>query len=316
MDIIKVNNLTKNYKNGVQALKGISLTVKEGEVFTLLGKNGAGKSTLINILTTFLLPTGGNVRILNKDMYNEAFEIRKGISCVSQKPSIDSYLSLEENFMFQSKIYRVPIKEAKSRMKELIKTFELENYTKYPVATYSGGVKRRLDIALSLISNPKIIFLDEPTVGLDIQSRRAMWNMIKKVKEEFGTTIFLTTHYLEEADQLSDTICIMRDGKNVIQGTHKELRKFLKEEKIEIEFSKRVDANRGFHILKEINLLPDGYIEDSKIIASYDQGGIQIESITKELLDKNILFRGINIVEPTLEDVFMKYTRDVEMEVM
>ena len=219
MSAIQAENVIKKYKNGVQALDGLSLTVKDGEIFSLLGQNGAGKSTLIHILTTYLAPTSGLVTMFGKDIYREASEIRTQISCVAQRTSIDTHLSLTENMMFQSKLYKVPKDEAKTRMEILIACFGLERYLKYPVSSYSGGVKRRLDIALNMMSNPKILFLDEPTVGMDIQSRMAMWDMMKKIRTDFGTTIFLTTHYLEEADQLSDTICIMKNGKEILQGT-------------------------------------------------------------------------------------------------
>lgn len=148
MTAILVENLFKQYQNGVQALDGLSLTVQAGEIFSLLGQNGAGKSTLINILTTFLRPTSGNVQMFEKDVYSEAAAIRPEIACVAQKTSIDTYLSLTENMMFQSQIYKIQKVEAKKRMETLIDCFGLERYLKYPVASYSGGVKRRLDIAL------------------------------------------------------------------------------------------------------------------------------------------------------------------------
>lgn len=230
---IIVNNLTKQYKYGVQVLKGLSLTVRHGEVFSLLGENGAGKSTLINVLTTYLQPTSGKVMMFGKDIYHEAAKIRPQIACVAQQTSIDTHLSLTENMLFQSKLYKVPKSEAVQRMERLISCFGLEKYLKSPVSSYSGGVKRRLDIALNLMSNPRLLFLDEPTVGMDIGSRMAMWDMMKKIKNEFGTTIFLTTHYLEEADQLSDTICIMKNGKELIQGSPSELKAHLKQNAIE-----------------------------------------------------------------------------------
>lgn len=203
----------KQYKNGVQALSGLSLTVKRGEIFTLLGQNGAGKSTLIRILTTFLKPGSGKVSVLGLDLNRDADRIRAKIACVSQQTSIDMHLSLRENMMFQSRLYRIPKAAAKKRMDMLIDAFDLTQYLKYPVSSYSGGIKRRLDIALNLMSEPEILFLDEPTVGMDIQSRMAMWKMMEKIREEFGTTVFLTTHYLEEADSLSDTVCIMKEEK-------------------------------------------------------------------------------------------------------
>jgi len=219
---IKLENVTKQYKNKVQALKGLNLSVKLGEIFSLLGPNGSGKSTLINILTTYLRPSSGKVTILGKDIKN-IVPIRSQIACVSQQISIDTHLSLEENMLFQSRLFKISKTDAKKQMEKLINDFDLNQYRKYPVCSYSGGIKRRLDIALNMMSNPKILFLDEPTTAMDIQSRAAMWNMMKKIRDDFGTTIFLTTHYLEEADNLSDTICIINDGKEVIQKTLSEL---------------------------------------------------------------------------------------------
>ena len=213
MYAIQAQKVTKRYRNGAQALENFSVQVREGEIFTLLGPNGAGKSTLIRILTTYLKPDSGEVRMLGKELCRDAASIRQDIACVAQQTSIDTYLSLEENMLFQSRLYRIPKAEAKHRMEKLICDFDLHSFRKYPVASYSGGIRRRLDIALNLMSNPMILFLDEPTVGMDIQSRMAMWDMVRKIRDDFGTTIFLTTHYLEEADNLSNTVCIMKEGR-------------------------------------------------------------------------------------------------------
>ncbi|MDF2636604.1 MAG: drrA 5 [Pelosinus sp.] len=308
MTAICVNDLVKKYKNGVQALDGLTLTVKEGEIFSLLGQNGAGKSTLINVLTTYLRPTSGNVTMFGKNAYREAAEIRSKISCVAQRTSIDTHLSLKENMIFQSKLYKVPKSESGKRMEMLISCFGLEKYLKYPVSSYSGGVKRRLDIALNLMSNPKVLFLDEPTVGMDIQSRMVMWDMVKKIRNDFGTTIFLTTHYLEEADQLSDTICIMKNGKEVIQGSPKALREYLRQDMLKISFSVKKDAENCFGPLKEAIALKESDLRHDKIITSLKNGRSDLEKTTRWLLEHGIPFLGIEIVQPTLEDVFISLT--------
>ncbi len=225
MDAIKVTKLTKCYKNKTMALNDLSLNVKQGEIFTLLGKNGAGKSSLINTLTTFLKPTSGDVRILGKDLRKEAAGIRKIIACVAQKVTIDTHLSLSENMIFQGRLYGMDSRTIKNRMERLIKSFRLEDYQTKKTAVYSGGILRRLDIAMSMISNPRILFLDEPTVGLDIESRMTLWELIRQIQTEYHTTVFLTTHYLEEADRLSDTVCIIKDGQELIQDTPEHLKK-------------------------------------------------------------------------------------------
>lgn len=309
---IDVVNVKKIYKNGIQALDGISLSVKTGEIFSLLGQNGVGKSTLIGILTTYLKADSGEVIILGDNIAGSLMKVRNNIACVAQRISIDKNLSLRENMMFQADLYKIPKDEAKKRMEILIAEFELSQYLKYPVSSYSGGIKRRLDIALNMMSNPKILFLDEPTVGMDIQSRMAMWQMLKKIRDNFSTTIFLTTHYLEEADNLSNTICIMKDGKEVIQGSPLELRKFINQKKIKISFVDREQAKDNFAILKE-NLPRTGYIlKNNSILIETTSGKQDFIGINKFLLNSKIDFKGIEISDPTLEDVFLRLTERKE----
>lgn len=315
MTAIRTENLIKKYKNGVQALNGLNLAVKEGEIFSLLGQNGAGKSTLIHILTTYLAPTSGLVTMFGKDIYWEASEIRTQISCVAQRTSIDTHLSFTENMMFQSKLYKVPKAEARKRMETLIDCFGLERYLKHPVSSYSGGIKRRLDIALNMMSNPKVLFLDEPTVGMDIQSRMAMWDMMKKIRSDFGTTIFLTTHYLEEADQLSDTICIMKNGKEILQGTPHALRKYLRKDILKISFLSKEEAKNCFQPLKSILDLEETDLRHDKIITDLKNGHMDLEKANRWLLEHGIPFLGIEIIQPTLEDVFIRLTSEDGKEV-
>lgn len=311
MFVIDVVNVKKTYKNGVQALDGISLSVKTGEIFSLLGQNGAGKSTLIGILTTYLKADTGEITILGNNIVSPN-KVRNNIACVAQRISIDKHLSLRENMMFQSSLYGISKDEAKKRMEKLIVEFELSQYLKYPVSSYSGGIKRRLDIALNMMSNPKILFLDEPTVGMDIQSRMAMWQMLKKIRDNFGTTIFLTTHYLEEADSLSDTICIMKDGKEVIQGSPLELREFINQKTIRILFADRNQAKVSFAILKKHLPKKDYNLKNNSILIETASSKQDFIEINKFLLNSKIDFKGIEISDPTLEDVFLRLTERKE----
>ena len=288
MYAIEVSNAVKKYKNGVQALNQLSLSVEQGQIFSLLGQNGAGKSTLIRILTTYLRPTAGEITMLGKDVYTEEAAIRSEIACVSQHISIDTHLSLEENMMFQSRLYKIPKADAEKRMEKLIADFDLSKYRKYPVSSYSGGVKRRLDIALNMMSNPRILFLDEPTVGMDIQSRMAMWDMMRKIRDDFATTIFLTTHYLEEADQLSDAICIMKDGKEVIQGSPDALKSVLRQQQ---------HPSHRFSI------------RNASVLCNSDDDRSCMVDLMTFLLEHHIPLVGIEIVQPTLEDVFLRLTQ-------
>lgn len=305
---IDIHKVGKTYKNGIQALCEMSIKVKSGEIFTLLGENGAGKSTLIKVLTTFLKPTTGKINMLGKDIQIHSAFIRSNIACVSQHTSIDTHLSLQENMLFQAKLYKVPKSEAQKRMMKLINDFDLKSYLQYPVSSYSGGIKRRLDIAMNMMSNPKILFLDEPTVGMDIQSRKVMWDMIKKIKNDLGTTIFLTTHYLEEADILSDTICIMKEGREIIQGSPFELKKYLKRDNIEIKLSSKKQVTELVELLKSHQDVCNIEVRNFTVVV-LTKNTIEIfYKLISYLIDNKISFCGIDIVQPTLEDVFLRLT--------
>lgn len=305
---IETKELVKQYKNGVSALKGLNLSVKQGEIFSLLGPNGAGKSSLINILTTYFTPTSGTVTMLEKDLYSEPAYIRTKIACVAQTVSIDEHLSLWENMMFQSRLYKVDNATAQGRISTLIDSFGLSQYLKYPVASYSGGVKRRLDIAMNMVSYPQILFLDEPTVGMDISSRQAMWEIMRKVRDEFGTTIFLTTHYLEEADRLSDTICIMKEGRELVQGTPGSLRQYTQQKILRIGFADTEKMKDCAEALGETALLKAISLRGNSLFANIAEDRA-LATINKWLLKKDIPFEAIEIVQPSLEDVFLRLIR-------
>ena len=193
-------------------------------------------------------------------------------------------------------------------MEKLICDFDLHSFRKYPVASYSGGIRRRLDIALNLMSNPRILFLDEPTVGMDIQSRMAMWDMVRKIRDDFGTTIFLTTHYLEEADNLSNTVCIMKEGREVAQGTLAELRSYIRQDTLLIHFSTDAEAQKHRKDMKPAFPESQVTIRNGDIVVNTKEGHLDMERALGILLKHNIPFRGIEISQPTLEDVFLRLT--------
>lgn len=310
MDSISVSNLSKIYKSGRKALDGLSFTVKEGEIFSLLGPNGAGKSTLINILTTYLKPTAGKASVMGKDVCTEQKAVCALIACVAQNISIDNHLSLRENMLFQSRLYRLDRATANKRMDTLIAAFGLKEYEKHRVAGYSGGIKRRLDIAISMMSYPKILFLDEPTVGMDIESRKAMWDIVKKIKNDFHTTVFLTTHYLEEAERLSDTVCIMQDGRKLVQDTPEKLRRHTCKNTIRIDLN-HSENRRDFE--KWISTLP--FIrgirqEQSTVYANTQNAEENFHTLNRLLMDKQIRYSSIGIVTPGLDDVFLSLTQN------
>ncbi|MGB8453602.1 MAG: ABC transporter ATP-binding protein [Anaerocolumna sp.] len=305
---IDIKSLVKEYKNGVRALDNLSLKINKGEIFSLLGPNGAGKSSLINILTTYYKPTSGNVTMLGKDLCKEPSWVRTQIACVAQHVSIDAHLSLMENMVFQSRMYKVEPQVAKKRINTLIESFELSSYLKYPTSSYSGGVKRRLDIAMNMVSSPQILFLDEPTVGMDVESRKAMWKMLLRIRDEYGTTIFLTTHYLEEADQLSDTICIMKDGKELAQGTPSCLRSYTRQNMLRIAFSGKEATKKYKDALVSEGLIKFTHIRDKSVFINVDDSRTALRILNKWFFDHNVEYDAIEIVEPSLEDVFLTLT--------
>lgn len=309
MIAIEVKNLVKEYKTGVRALDGLNLNVKKGEIFSLLGPNGAGKSSLINILTTYYTPTSGIINILGKNLYENANMVRKEIACVSQRVAIDTHLSLMENMIFQSKMYKIEASVVRKRIESLIQSFNLEDYLDHPVDSYSGGIKRRLDIAMNMVSSPKILFLDEPTTGLDIESRKSMWESILKIKEKFNTTIFLTTHYLEEADSLSDTICIMKSGKEIVSDTPEKLKNYIKKNLIKISFSENQLLEYYKNNLLGSKLANSVYIKGNFIFLNVDNEEEDFIAINKWLLNNNIKFNSIEIIKPNLENIFLELTK-------
>lgn len=309
MNAISISNLCKVYKGGKKALADLSIEVQEGEIFALLGPNGAGKSTLINILTTLLPPTSGKILIMGKNLYTEQKLIRPLISCVAQKVSIDDHLSLRENMLFQGRLYGLDKTTANKRMEALITEFGLNKYEKDRVRTYSGGIKRRLDIAMSMMSYPKILFLDEPTVGMDIESRQAMWDVVKEIKTDYGTSILLTTHYLEEANMLSDTICIMQNGHQLVQDTPENLRQHTRKNIIRIDLDPSENQQIIIKWISELQFI-GGVRKDQNIIYASTQNPMQDFRILNQLLmDKQTRYSSIGVVTPSLDDVFLSLTQ-------
>lgn len=243
--IIEVKNLSKKYKKQA-AVKDVSFNVFEGEIFSMLGSNGAGKTTTINMLNTLIKPTSGQVLINGHDLMQESEAIRKEISVTGQFASLEEELTGYENLSLLGKLNHIEPKKLKSRIAELLKEFDLENAANKLVKEYSGGMKRRLDIAASLLSSPKILFLDEPTTGIDPQNRIKLWQMIKKIAKEEKMTIFLTTQYLEEAEYLADFVIIMNNGSIIEKGTVQRLKNSYEQQTVELllkQLQKRLFLN-------------------------------------------------------------------------
>jgi ABC-2 type transport system ATP-binding protein len=233
--MIEVRNLTKRFDD-VVAVRDISFQVKRGEIFAFLGPNGAGKTTTVNMLTTLLAPTSGMIRIDGLDPVKQSNEVRKRFGIVFQDPSLDSELTALENLQLHCALYSVPREERGRRMEHLLRLFELWERRKSYVKQFSGGMKRRLEIARCLLHTPKIIFLDEPTLGLDPQTRHQLWNQVRKLNSEEGVTVFLTTHYMEEAERVAHRIAVIDHGQIIALGTLDELKQKTNSETLEQAF--------------------------------------------------------------------------------
>lgn len=234
-EIIKVVDLTKRFGN-FTAVDSISFDVKQGEIFAFLGPNGAGKTTTIKMLTTLLKPTSGKIMMNGYDPIHSQDEVRKSFGIVFQDPSLDDELTVMENLQLHGVLYQVPKDVLKERIQELLEIVELWDRKDHVVKTFSGGMKRRLEIARGLLHHPKIFFLDEPTIGLDPQTRNHMWEYVKNLNDKEGITIFFTTHYMEEAEKIAARVAIIDKGKIIAQGTPKELKKKTNKNSLEDAF--------------------------------------------------------------------------------
>ncbi|MBC1794099.1 ATP-binding cassette domain-containing protein [Listeria booriae] len=298
--VISVNNLEKSYKN-IDVLKKINFTVKKGSIFALLGSNGAGKTTTIRILTTLIKPDRGDAQVCGADVVKQGNKVREAISLTGQSAAVDDILTGRENLRLIAKLRHLP--NAKEVADELLERFNLTDAADRALATYSGGMRRRLDLAMSLVGTPSVIFLDEPTTGLDPQSRMAMWKIIRELADG-GTTVFLTTQYLEEAEQLADQIAILNEGTIVADGTVAELKQLLPNGHLELRFAELDEAKQAEVALAAYTPVLD---EAAQIVTVTMDGTVkQMMAILGELEGANIPVLEFSQKSPTLEDVFLK----------
>lgn len=300
---IQVSCLKKSYQTH-EVLKNVTFSVPGGSIYALLGSNGAGKTTTVRILTTQIPADGGSVKIKGKDTEREIEEIRKIISLTGQFSALDEALTGRENLVIMGRMRH--ILEPEKRAEELLEYFSLSSVKNQKAASYSGGMKRKLDIAMSLVGNPEVLFLDEPTTGLDPQSRRGMWEMIKKLKDS-GTTIFLTTQYLEEAEELADRIGILDQGRIVAEGTSKELKALLPHGCVEFCFEKK-DYMRGRALLAEFKT--EEFKEKCTVRVYTDGRADTVGKIFRVFQEEKIGIREFETFTPKLEDVFLSLVEE------
>lgn len=304
VNIIETHALTKCF-NGLTAVDKLDITVESGEIFGLLGPNGAGKTTTINMLCTILKPTSGKATVNGFDVAKEAKQVRKSIGLVFQDPSIDDRLTGRENLYMHANLYGVPPGEQKERIDRILKLVELENRADDLMRTYSGGMRRRLELGRGLLHYPKVLFLDEPTVGLDPQTRDHIWTYIRDLKKAHDITIVLTTHYMDEADRLCDRIGIMDYGKIIALDTPTKLKETLEGDVIMI---KSGNLEKLTSLLAEQLGLTKSQVVDGTLEVTVHQGKTVMPRIMELAIHNDIVIDSILLREPNLEDVFLHYT--------
>ncbi|HET6568424.1 MAG TPA: ATP-binding cassette domain-containing protein [Rhodothermales bacterium] len=303
---IAVTDLTKAYRNGVKALVGISFTVHQGEIFGLLGPNGAGKSTTVRILATLTRPDGGQAEIAGYDVLRQPGDVRLRIGYVAQNSGVDKHATGRENLTLQAQLLRVPPREIPERVSRLLEWIDLSDAADRLVRTYSGGMKRRLDIAMGLVHDPAVLFLDEPTTGLDPETRAAMWNDLARLRRDRKLTILLTTHYLEEADELCDRLAIVDHGRIVIEGTPNELKAQIRGDTVTLDVGGQTDRTADLlHSAGSVmEVIPDG----SAVIARVANGATALPMLVSTLERGGVPVRAATLSRPSLDDVYLHYT--------
>jgi len=292
----------------LKAVDNISFNVEKGEIFGFLGPNGAGKSTTMMILTTLLKPTSGQALVSGYDVMTQPKQVRQNIGYVQQESTVDEYLTGRENLLLQARLNHIPKSEIDERIDEVLELIELSDKQKDPVVTYSGGMRKRLDIAGGLLHRPKVLFLDEPTVGLDIQTRRKIWEYIKKIHNEFEMTIFLTTHYMEEADQLCNRIGIIDGGKIQVIDSPQNMKSAMGNEVISLTLESTESEKLFLLELEKIDLIKKIKQDQNKIVLFASKGTEVIPKIFQISSNLKIKITSISLTQPTLDDVFISYT--------
>jgi ABC-2 type transport system ATP-binding protein len=314
VDAIVVDGLLKRYGE-VQALDGVTFAVRVGEVFGLLGPNGAGKSTTVRVLVTLTQPDGGRATVAGCDVAGEAGAVRRMIGYVPQESGVDRRATGRENLLLQGRVHGMQGAALRNRVDELLEAVGILDAADRTVDGYSGGMRRRLDIALGLVHRPRVLFLDEPTTGLDPEARAALWEEVGRLSNQEGLTILLTTHYLEEADALADRLAIVSRGKVVADGTPDELKARLSGDAVHVELANgRVDDARG--VLERASAPVETTLADGRTLVSRVRGGAQaLPGILSALSDADIAVASVSVHRPSLDDVYLHYTgRDFATE--
>src|SRR5436305_3868716 len=306
MDAIVVEDLRKRYGE-VQALDGVTFAVREGEIFGLRGPNGAGKSTTVRVLVTLQHPDDGTATVAGHDAVREQGAVRRAIGYVPQESGIDRRATGRENLLLQGRVYGMKGADLRRRIDELLEVVGPADAAERTVDGYSGGMRRRLDIALGLVHRPRVLFLDEPTTGLDPEARVAMWREVGRLAEQESLTILLTTHYLEEADQLADRLAIVSQGKVVAEGTPTALKAGLRGDAVHVELENGAvdDAKR---VLSGVGAAPEQGLDGRTIVSRVENGGRALPGIISALEGAGIAVASVSLSRPSLDDVYLHFT--------
>jgi ABC-2 type transport system ATP-binding protein len=302
--VVSVEGLSHRYGK-LQAVDNISFNIESGQIFSFLGPNGAGKTTTINLLITLIPIQGGKVTIAGFDVATQKDKVRRSIGVVFQDQRLDRDLTVSETLDFHARLYSIPKEIRRPRIEELLELVELVDKRDELTKNLSGGMKRRLEIARGLVVQPKVLFLDEPTLGLDTKTRKRIWSYIRKVNKEKGVTVLLTTHYMEEADQNSDVICIIDKGKIIANGTPESLKKSLKQDRIQLQTD---DNEKACQIIKEVPNVNQVKISSSGLLVSLKENNLPVTTLIDLLRKENVKIIDVFSIKPTLDDVFIQYT--------
>ncbi len=304
MPAIVTERLEREFEGGLKAVDGVDLEVAEGEIYGFLGPNGAGKTTTVRMLTTLLRPTGGRASVAGHDVVGEAKEVRRAIGVALQEAALDPLMTGRELIRLQATLHALPPAEGRQKAEVLLERVGLVQAADRRVGTYSGGMRRRLDLASALVHEPRVLFLDEPTTGLDPVSRKAIWEEVSRLNSE-GTTVFLTTQYLEEADELANRVGIISGGKIVAEGTPASLKAEVGKAHLEIKLAEGSDE-RGREVLAQFGRdLPS---KDGHLFVEVQAGAAGVAPVVRALDDAGLAVESLELVEPTLDDVFVDKT--------
>ena len=304
---IEVKALERTFSGDVKAVQGVDLEVAEGEIYAFLGPNGAGKTTTVRMLTTLLRPTGGEAEVAGFDVVRQASDVRRAIGVALQEAALDPLMTGRELMLLQATLHGIPRADAVRRSDALLERVGLNEAADRRVGTYSGGMRRRLDLATALVHDPRVLFLDEPTTGLDPVSRRAIWDEVRKLNLE-GTTVFLTTQYLEEADQVADRVGIINEGRMAAEGTPTALKAQIGHPHLELTLTEAAQNGEAEAVAVLARFGEPLPAKDGALLVSLERGASDVALVVRALDEAGLCVESLNLVQPTLDDVFVAKT--------